>query len=106
MNRMNKNNPIALSLTTEASFKCAHIITIFIAYIEKRNVNVSALKIHVSPVTQSILTEFKTFQLEERGIIDVKVTGKADNCSLITIRENVVYGIGTIAQCIQQYSFC
>ncbi|KAI0222784.1 Atrial natriuretic peptide receptor 1, partial [Lamellibrachia satsuma] len=31
-----------------------------------------ALKIHVSSVTQSILTEFNTFNLEERGIIDVK----------------------------------
>ena len=62
----------------EAVFEHARIITIFFAYIEKPNINVSALKIHVSPVTQSILIEFKTFQLEERGIIDVKVRGNAD----------------------------
>ena len=35
----------------------------------------SAMKIHVSPVTKSILDKFGTYQLELRGDVEMKVGG-------------------------------
>ena len=55
---------------------CRQIINIAICMNQRSQVVVSALKIHVSPDTQVILAEFNTFDLEERGVINVKVRDK------------------------------
>lgn len=54
--------------------------------------NGEALKIHLSSTTKELLDEFGTFQLEERGLLDVKGKGKMKTYWLLGEQENSIEG--------------